>query len=172
MLEPLTGPARVLASRPTLEICGADAQGEFVVPASGALTIREGGSRDLRLTARYGLNGDTLCLRAIDGAIEQLGRPGWIAAPRRWPAAASIALGWMAVDAAPQLIDALGTLASLLFLLGGVLYSVGATIYARQQPDPWPATFGFHEVFHTLVTAAAAVHFMAMAVYVFPHAGS
>ena len=33
---------------------------------------------------------------------------------------------------------------------GGVLYTLGATVYARQRPDPWPQTFGFHEVFHAL----------------------
>ena len=33
---------------------------------------------------------------------------------------------------------------------GGVLDTLGATVYARQRPDPWPQTFGFHEVFHAL----------------------
>jgi hemolysin III len=67
-------------------------------------------------------------------------------------------------------VSGLGVIATLLFALGGALYSAGAVIYARQRPDPWPATFGFHEVFHTLVTAAAALHFAAMAGWVFPHA--
>ena len=80
LIEPLNEPSRVLAPRVTVEICGADAQGEFVLPAAGALAIRDSGSRDLELTARYGLAGDTLCLRAIDGAIVQLGRAGWITA--------------------------------------------------------------------------------------------
>ena len=43
----------------------------------------------------------------------------------------------------------------VLFLVGGVLYSAGATIYAARRPDPWPRTFGFHELFHLLVIAAA-----------------
>lgn len=92
---------------------------------------------------------------------------GWIDAPRSWTAAAYVALGWVAVVAAPQLVDHLGVVPALLLLLGGLLYSVGAVIYARQRPDPWPATFGFHEVFHTLVTAAALVHFAVMAGWVF-----
>jgi hemolysin III len=92
---------------------------------------------------------------------------GWINAPRSWTAAAYVALGWVAVVAAPQLLDHLGAVPALLLLLGGVLYSVGAVIYARQRPDPWPATFGYHEVFHTLVTVAALVHLAAMAVWVF-----
>ena len=49
-----------------------------------------------------------------------------------------------------------------------LLYSGGATVYALKRPNPWPATFGFHEIFHTLVTAAAVVHFVAIAGWVVP----
>jgi hemolysin III len=62
-------------------------------------------------------------------------------------------------------------LPALLFMAGGLLYSAGAVVYARQRPDPWPRVFGFHEVFHTLVIAAAAVHFVAMAGWVIPSQG-
>lgn len=95
---------------------------------------------------------------------------GWIDAPRSWSAAAYIALGWVIVIAAPQLVDGIGWVAAGLFLLGGVLYSAGAAIYARQRPDPWPTVFGFHEIFHALVVGAAIVHFVAMAGWVFPGA--
>jgi hemolysin III len=102
---------------------------------------------------------------ALGGVVFSL---GWIEAPRGWTAAAYIALGWVIVLAAPQLVDGIGAGPALLFLLGGVLYTVGAVVYARQRPDPWPATFGYHEVFHALVVVAAAVHFAAMAGWVFP----
>lgn len=101
---------------------------------------------------------------AVAGVVFSL---GWIDAPRGWSAGAYIALGWVIVLAAPQLVSGIGAGPALIFLLGGVLYSVGAVVYARQRPDPWPATFGYHEVFHTLVTAAAVIHFAAMAVWVF-----
>jgi len=39
--------------------------------------------------------------------------------------------------------------------LGGLLYTVGAVVYATQRPDPAPAVFGYHEVFHLLVIVAA-----------------
>jgi hemolysin III len=39
---------------------------------------------------------------------------------------------------------------------GGVLYSVGAIVYATKKPDPWPDTFGFHEIFHAFVIAGCA----------------
>jgi hemolysin III len=57
---------------------------------------------------------------------------------------------------------------TLLFLAGGLLYSAGAVVYARKRPDPWPRVFGFHELFHALVIAAALLHFVAMAGWVIP----
>ena len=56
----------------------------------------------------------------------------------------------------------------VLFAVGGVLYTLGAVVYASQRPNPWPRIFGFHEIFHALVIAAAVVHFVAMAGWVIP----
>jgi len=93
---------------------------------------------------------------------------GWIDAPRAMIAGSYLALGWVAVIALPQLLGNLGVAPLVLLAAGGLLYSVGAVIYARQRPDPWPRTFGFHEIFHALVIAAAAVHLVEMAGGVFP----
>ena len=54
----------------------------------------------------------------------------------------------------------------MLVTVGGVLYTLGALAYATQWPDPFPATFGFHEVFHVLVLAAAASQFVAVSIVV------
>ncbi len=62
----------------------------------------------------------------------------------------------------------MATGASALFLAGGALYSVGAAIYALKRPNPWPATFGLHEVFHLLATLGALAHFIAMVGWVVP----
>ncbi len=94
----------------------------------------------------------------------------WIDAPRLLTCATYLACGWVAVIAIPQLLVKVGVAAFLLFLIGGILYSVGASIYAARRPDPWPKTFGFHELFHLLVIAAALAHFIAMAGWVLPHA--
>ena len=51
-----------------------------------------------------------------------------------------------------------------LLAAGGLLYTVGAVVYARRRPDPVPRVFGYHEVFHALVIAAAAAQFAAVAV--------
>jgi hemolysin III len=43
-------------------------------------------------------------------------------------------------------------------------------VYVRQWPNPAPTSFGYHEVFHAFVVAAAVVHFVAIAGYALPHA--
>ena len=95
---------------------------------------------------------------------------GWIHAPRPVIAASYLVLGWLAVIAVPQLLGELGAAPLILLAAGGVLYSVGAIIYARQRPDPWPKTFGFHEIFHALVIAAAAAQYIAFVGWVLPAA--
>ena len=89
-------------------------------------------------------------------------------APRVVLVALSIALGWVALPALPAVVDALGWVATALIGLGGVLYTVGAVIYARRRPDPLPAVFGYHEVFHALTIAGAAAHYAVIAFWVLP----
>ena len=95
---------------------------------------------------------------------------GWIDATRAVQAGSYLALGWLAVIALPQMLEDLAPAPLVLFVSGGLLYSVGAIVYARQRPDPWPRTFGFHEVFHTLVIVAAAAHYVAVVGWVLPTA--
>jgi len=68
----------------------------------------------------------------------------------------------------PQVVERVGIAALVLLAAGGVLYSAGALVYALQRPDPHPAVFGYHEIFHACVVAAAALHFAAIAAYVVP----
>ena len=92
----------------------------------------------------------------------------WIDAPRLAVALAYIGVGWVIVIALPEIFGDAGAVPAALFLAGGLLYSVGAVVYARKRPDPWPRVFGFHELFHALVIAAALLHFVAMAGWVIP----
>ena len=85
----------------------------------------------------------------------------WVDAPRYLAAGVYLLLGWVGVIAVPQLFDA-GIAWAVLLLVGGGLYSVGAVTYATKWPNPAPAVFGFHEVFHVLVIAAATVQFVAV----------
>ncbi|MGH2840056.1 MAG: PAQR family membrane homeostasis protein TrhA [Solirubrobacteraceae bacterium] len=95
---------------------------------------------------------------------------GWIEAPRPVVAGSYVALGWIAVIAVPELVRNLDPAPLALFAAGGALYTAGAIVYARRWPNPWPRTFGFHEVFHALVIAAAAAHYVAMIGWVLPAA--
>jgi hemolysin III len=92
----------------------------------------------------------------------------WIDAPRLAVALAYIGVGWVIVIALPEVFGETGVAPAILFLAGGLLYSAGAVVYARKRPDPWPRIFGFHELFHALVIAAALLHFVAMAGWVIP----
>jgi hemolysin III len=91
----------------------------------------------------------------------------WVDAPKWVAAAIAIALGWVGVVALPQLWDQAGFGGILLLAAGGVLYTGGAVVYARGRPDPYPAVFGYHELFHALVIAAAACQYAAVAGFVF-----
>jgi hemolysin III len=93
---------------------------------------------------------------------------GWVNVSRTVKAGGYLVLGWLAIIAAPQLIGRLGPAPLALLAAGGVLYSIGAVVYATQRPNPWPRTFGFHEVFHGLVIAAAAAQYAAIAGWVMP----
>jgi hemolysin III len=92
----------------------------------------------------------------------------WTTAPRWLIAAVYVALGWVAVAAMPALADKIGASGVALLMGGGLLYTAGAVIYATQRPDPVPQVFGYHEIFHALVVAAAAAHFAVVAFYALP----
>jgi len=92
----------------------------------------------------------------------------WISAPYWFSAAVYLSTGWVAIVTLPQLWEEIGPLGVGLIALGGALYSAGAVIYARRRPDPRPQVFGYHEIFHVLVIAAAAVQYAAVAIYALP----
>ena len=95
----------------------------------------------------------------------------WIAPPKWASAAIYVGVGSSALVFLPQVVLAIGEAATGLMLLGGALYITGAIVYGLQRPDPLPDVFGYHEIFHAFVVAAAAVHFAAIALYVLPDAG-
>jgi len=92
----------------------------------------------------------------------------WTTAPRWLGGTVYLALGWVAVVAMPQLFTHLGMAGGLLIVAGGLIYSAGAAIYALRRPDPAPAVFGYHEVFHLLVIAGVAAHFLAIGLFAVP----
>lgn len=104
---------------------------------------------------------------AVAGAIVEM---IWIHHPKWASALIYMSLGWVAVVAFPELWSALGVGGTLLVAAGGLLYTAGAVVYATQRPNPNPAIFGYHEVFHLFVIAAAIAHFSAVAFFALPKA--
>jgi hemolysin III len=102
---------------------------------------------------------------AAGGIVLEL---AWTTAPRWLGGTVYLALGWVAVVAMPQLFTRLGVAGGLLLVAGGLAYSAGAAIYALRRPDPVPAVFGYHEVFHLLVIAGVAAHLLAISRYALP----
>lgn len=98
-------------------------------------------------------------LAVVGMAIRML----WLHAPYPVVAVVYVAVGWVALIDIDALTAGLTGTELALVVLGGVLYSVGAVVYALHAPNPWPATFGYHEVFHLLVVLAAAAHLAAVA---------
>ncbi len=85
----------------------------------------------------------------------------WPAAPRALNALVYVGFGWMILPFAGTLLERLGIFSPLLLLAGGVLYTSGALIYIRRWPNPRPAVFGYHEVFHLFVISAGACQYAA-----------
>lgn len=71
-----------------------------------------------------------------------------------------IVLGWLALVAFPVLLHGMTPEASILMVTGGVLYTAGAIVFASHRPDPRPATFGYHEIWHAFMVTAAACHWV------------
>lgn len=92
----------------------------------------------------------------------------WAEAPKWLSTVVYVAVGWIGAAGFPEIWIEAGIGAGVLIALGGVLYTVGAVVFASQRPDPSPSVFGYHEVFHVLVVAAAAAHFAAIAIYAVP----
>jgi hemolysin III len=102
---------------------------------------------------------------AVAGAIVEM---IWIDHPKWASALIYLSLGWVAVATFPALWSSLGVAGSMLVVVGGLLYTAGAVIYAVQRPNPNPAIFGYHEIFHLLVIVAAVAHFSAIAFFALP----
>ncbi|MBC7643899.1 MAG: hemolysin III family protein, partial [Thermoleophilia bacterium] len=113
-----------------------------------------------------GLHGDwrlwgmiAVWVTASGGVIMRLAIPNL---PRAALVAAYMGCGWAAVVLMPQLHHTLSSSSYSLLVTGGVLYAVGGFIYLFKRPNPFPRVFGFHEVFHVFVLAAATCHYLAV----------
>jgi hemolysin III len=116
-----------------------------------------------------------MCLMALHGTAE------WVVLTLVWAGAAAgivtklyrvdlhvlsgimyVGLGWVAIFVLPALARTLSPVAMSLVVAGGVLYTLGALTLATHRPDPWPDTFGYHEVWHAATVIAAACFYGAI----------
>jgi hemolysin III len=102
----------------------------------------------------------TLTLTA--GAIHM----AWMGAPELLVGSTFVGLGWVGGLALPAVWVHSGAVAGALMLSGGLLYIAGAVSYRRRRPDPYPSVFGYHEVFHVYVCAAATCQYIAIALFI------
>jgi hemolysin III len=101
----------------------------------------------------------TLTLLAAGRRLARMHAPEWLAG------VIFIGLGWAAGAAIPAVWMHSGVGPAVLLIVGGLLYSVGALAYHHRRPDPAPAVFGYHEVFHLFVSVAAACQYVAIACF-------
>ena len=106
-----------------------------------------------------------LWIGALGGVVFKL---VWIDAPKWLFAAVYVALGLVTAAVFGELPAAIGWLGVAGLATGGLLYVIGAVIYASGRPNPVPNVFGYHEVFHTFVLAAAGLHYAVIAFAVLP----
>lgn len=117
-----------------------------------AMTLLDGGARVGMMVIVWS--------GAILGVIFKL---AWINAPRWLSAPIYIALGWAAIFYADDFASG-GTSVITLIVVGGGLYTLGGIVYALKRPDPYPAWFGFHEIFHVFTIAAFVCHYIAASI--------
>jgi hemolysin III len=86
----------------------------------------------------------------------------WPGAPKFISAAIAVAVGWTIVPYIDTLVRVLDATELWLIVLGGIAYTVGAVVYAVKRPNPWPQTFGYHEIFHALTLVGAGLHLAAV----------
>jgi hemolysin III len=86
----------------------------------------------------------------------------WLSAPRWLYTVLYVVMGWTALGWLGAFYHAAGLAVLILILAGGICYTLGAIVYARRRPDPSPAWFGYHEIFHVGTIAGFVCHYAAI----------
>lgn len=104
-----------------------------------------------------------LLVTAWTGALAAIGvRVIWLNAPRWSYVPIYLALGWAALAFLPTFWRTAEPAVVWLLFAGGLAYTVGAVVYALKKPNPAPAWFGFHELFHVGTIAGFTCHLIAV----------
>ncbi|NLT29667.1 MAG: hemolysin III family protein [Propionibacterium sp.] len=116
-----------------------------------ALTLLEGTSRVVLLSVIWAA--------ALSGLLFRI---FWLSAPRWLYVVLYITMGWVAVFWLPTFWTSGGVAVVVLMIVGGLFYTLGALVYGRKRPDPAPAWFGYHEIFHSATIIAFCCHWAAI----------
>jgi hemolysin III len=116
-----------------------------------ALLLLSGRSRVLLLSLVWAA--------AVGGLVFRL---VWLTAPRWLYTALYIVMGWAALGWLGAFYANGGPAVFVLILAGGLCYTLGAVVYGRRRPNPSPAWFGFHEIFHAGTIAGFVCHYVAI----------
>lgn len=81
-----------------------------------------------------------------------------------------IAIGSTLLLAIREIYDALGLFGFATLLAGCGFYLIGGLMLGARWPNPRPGIFGYHEVWHTFVTAAVVLHYICVFTAVLPKA--
>lgn len=90
----------------------------------------------------------------------------WLDAPRWLSTGIYLFMGWLCVIAVYPLALKMPVGGLAWLGAGGLCYSLGAVIYAMKKPNPWPAYFGSHGLWHLFVMGGTFCHWWAMLAYV------
>jgi len=116
-----------------------------------ALLLLTGQSRVLLLTVIW--------TAALGGCAFRL---LWLSAPRWLYTVLYVLMGWAALGWMGAFYANGGLTVLLLILAGGLCYTLGAVVYGRKRPNPSPAWFGYHEIFHAGTIAGFTCHYVAI----------
>ena len=86
----------------------------------------------------------------------------WFDGPQVLGGVVYLGFGWFLIVHPVAFVQALDAVELAFLVAGGLLYTAGAVIFARGRPNPWPTTFGFHEIWHACVVAAAFCHWVSI----------
>jgi hemolysin III len=84
------------------------------------------------------------------------------ALPKWVTLALALGMGWLALALIPPVYAAIRLPGIIALASGGMFFTVGGLIFGLEKPNPFPGTFGFHEIWHCCVLAGAISHFAIM----------
>jgi len=89
----------------------------------------------------------------------------WVHSPKVFRSSLYLVLGWLGLPLFPEMVETCGWTCGILVGIEGLLHTTGAIIYASQTPNPFPKTFGYHEIFHACVLIASFIHYYVVVTY-------